>query len=122
MDYQAFLTHELSQAADSPDYQGELQLFILHYHQAMFEALRELQLCPHCSTLDLRRLTVNARDLQHSELANVAELMSAAKSRLCDTNLLCSTCLATYQQDKLARFFAIRTQQRKETRKEEKEE
>lgn len=122
MDYQAFLTHELSQAVDSPDYQGELQLFILHYHQAMFEALGELQLCSHCATLDLRRLKMNARDLQHSEFANVPELMSVVKSRLYDTNLLCATCLAAYQQDKLARFFAIRTQQQEETRKKEKEE
>ncbi len=122
MDYQAFLTNELGQAADSSDHQGELQLFILHYHQALFEAILELQLCPRCSTLDLRRLKMNARDLQHSEFANVAALMSAVKSRLCDTDLLCPTCLAAYQQDKLVRFFAIRTQQRGETRKKEKEE
>jgi hypothetical protein len=122
MDYQAFLTNELSQAADSPDYQGELQLFIVHYHQAMLEAIQQIQLCSCCSTLDLRRLKMNARDLQHSEFASVPALMKTAKSRLRDTALLCPTCLAAYQQDMLTRFFAIRTQQYKETRKKEKEE
>jgi hypothetical protein len=122
MDYQTFLTNELSQAADSSDYQGELQLFLVHYHQAMFEALSKLQLCSRCSTLDLSRLKMNARDLQHSEFASVPELMSTVKSRLHDTNLLCPKCLAVYQHDKLVRFFNIRTQQHVETRKKEKEE
>jgi protein-arginine kinase activator protein McsA len=122
IDYQEFLAHELGQAADSPDYQGELQLFIIHYQQAMFEAIQSLQLCSACAQLDLSRLKMNARDLQNSEFGSIPEMMQVTKKRLRDLALLCPTCRATFQQNMLVQFFTIRTQRRDGKSKREKEE
>src|SRR5436853_377740 len=108
MDYQAFLTNELSKAADSSDRQGELQLFIVHYHQAMLEATQELQLCPHCATLDLTRLRTNASSLQRGSFAGIRELMQTFKKRLRDLRLLCPQCRTQFQHQMLVRFFEIR--------------
>jgi hypothetical protein len=110
MDYQAFLTDELRKAADSPDHEGELNLFTVHYHQSMLEAIQELQPCPACAELDLLRLKTNARDLQQSDFGSARELMESCKSRLGDTALLCPACKTAFQQDILLRFFTRRTQ------------
>jgi hypothetical protein len=122
IDYRAFLAHELSQAADSPDNQGELQLFIIHYHQAVLDVLQHLQLCSVCATLDLSRLKMNARDLQQGEFGSVPELMETFKKRFRDISLLCPACRAAFRQDMLVRFFAIRMHWRDEMNKQEKEE
>ena len=108
MDYQAFLTNELSKAADSSDQEGELQLFIVHYHQAMLDAVQGLQLCPHCATLDLTRLRTNASDLQRASFAGVQELIQAFTKRLCDLRFLCPQCGTAFQHQMLVRFFEIR--------------
>jgi hypothetical protein len=121
-DYRAFLAKELGQAADSQDHQGELQLFLIHYYQGVLEAIQRLQFCPTCATLDLSRLKMNARDLQHSEFGSVPELMKTTKGRLRDIALLCPTCRAAFRHGMLVQFFTIRMQHRDEVSKREKEE
>jgi hypothetical protein len=108
MDDQAFLTNELSRAAESLDHQGELQLFIVHYHQAVFAAIQGLQLCPHCATLDLTRLKTNASVLQQSDFTSVKELMQTCKKGLRDLILLCPRCNTAFQRQILVLFFEIR--------------
>jgi isopentenyldiphosphate isomerase len=110
MDYQAFLTNELRKAADSPDHEGELNLFNVHYHRAMLEALRELQLCPTCASRELWRLQLSAGELERREFGSAKELMESCKSRLRDTALLCPACKTAFQQDMMVKFFARRTQ------------
>ena len=105
MDYQAFLNNELSKAADD---QEELQLFTVHYHQAILAALQELKLCSHCATLDLTGLRAGANSLQQESFVNVAQLMQTFKKRLRDLRLLCPACRTAFQQQILVRFFEIR--------------
>src|SRR5260370_28682501 len=108
MDYQAFLNNELSRAADSSDHQGELQVLLVHYHQAMLKALEKLQLCPCCVVLDLTCLRTNANELQRGSFANVQELMQASKKGLRDLLLLCPRCRTEFQQQMLVLFFERR--------------
>jgi hypothetical protein len=110
MDYQAFLTDELRKAADSPDHEGELNLFTVHYHQAMLEALRELQLCPGCASRGLWHLQLTAGNLEQREFGSAKELMETCKSRLRDTALLCPACKTAFQQDMMVKFLTRRTQ------------
>lgn len=106
-DDQQFLNEQLRQATESEDPQAEIGLVLLHYHQAMLDAVQTLHPCDVCrTTIDLAQLQAIALEIKRGNYTSYQELQRVARERL-DMAKLCTECKQQFKGKILEVFVQI---------------
>jgi hypothetical protein len=107
-DNQRILNEQLRQATESDDPQSEIGLVLLHYHQAMISAAKNIKACDACAaSVDIPQLQATAAEIEQRNYGSYQELQRIAKARLGQASRLCNACKAAYKEALLERFVQL---------------
>src|SRR5205809_3218199 len=92
----------------SEDNTGDKDSVIIHFRQAMLQAVQDLQPCFRCTaSVTVFLLKTKAKELQERVYTSFPEMTLAFDSLLADFDCLCASCKAMMKETILKHFYTL---------------